>query len=304
MNTLAWLMRREIWESRFVYIVPLVVAALIVITVPLEAALTGGMDMFLEHLKDLSALERSAGGMVFMALIAIPFNVATVLVLFFYLQDALYTERKDRSILFWKSLPVSDTQTVLSKFLIAMALIPAVALAVTLATALVLSLEFSVLALFKGENPYELFLKPIPFASGSLFIAYGFFVQSLWYAPLFAWLLLTSAFARRNPILWALAPPLLIMLVEGTLFHSSHFAEFLGERLGGVFPLAFTNEDFPGIHEDGISRASMPDWPTNMMEAANVTALLGSPGLWGGLIAAAAFLAGAVWLRRYRDESL
>ena len=304
MNTLAWLMRREIWESRFVYIVPLVVAALIVITVPLEAALTGGMDMFLEHLNDLTALERGAGGMVFMLLIAIPFNIATVLVLFFYLQDALYTERKDRSILFWKSLPVSDTQTVLSKFFIAMALIPAIALAVVTVTALVLTLEISVFALLNGDNPYQLLWKPIPFASGSLFIAYGFFVQSLWYAPLFAWLLLTSAFARRNPILWALAPPLLLMLVEGTLFHSRHFAEFLGERLAGVFPLAFTDEDFPGIHGDHISRASMPDWPTNMMEAANITTLLGSPGLWGGLIAAAVFLAGAVWLRRYRDESL
>ncbi|MEM9057585.1 MAG: ABC-2 transporter permease [Pseudomonadota bacterium] len=304
MNTLTWLLRRELWESRFTYIVPLVVAALVLFTIPLEGALTGGIAMLLEHMKELSGAELNAAGMVFLVMLAVPFNVAMVLVLFFYLQDALYTERKDRSILFWKSLPVSDTQTVLSKFLIAAAVIPAIALVVMLATALVLTAEISVFAVLAGENPVQLLWGPIPFVSGALFLAYALFVQSLWYAPLFGWLLLTSAFARRNPILWALAPPLLVMLVEGTLLHSSNFARFLGERLSGVFPLAFDDRSFPGLSDGHVSRSAMTDWPTNMMEAANVTALVGSPGLWGGLAAAGAFIAAAIWLRRYRDESL
>src|SRR5206468_10746510 len=52
----------------------------------------------------------------------------------FYCLDALYGERRDRSILFWKSLPVSDVMAVLSKLAIPIVILPLLSFAVTVAT--------------------------------------------------------------------------------------------------------------------------------------------------------------------------
>ncbi len=213
MKTFAWLLRREIWESRFIYLVPAVVAALIVVTVPLGKIMAEGVTIFLSHASLLSSAEHGSGVMLAYVATALPFNAAMLLVAFFYLQDALYSERRDRSILFWKSLPISDTQTVLSKFLVAAVVIPSIVFVAAVGTALILALEISIFVMLNGGNAWELVLKPLPLFSGSLFIAYQFLVQSLWYAPIFAWLLLTSVWARRAPILWAIAPPLLVMLL-------------------------------------------------------------------------------------------
>ena len=57
-------------------------------------------------------------------------------------------------------------------------------------------------------------------------------VHVLWHAPFYGWLLLISAWARRAAFLWAVLPIIAIAFVEKIAFNTSHFATFLGDRLG------------------------------------------------------------------------
>jgi ABC-2 type transport system permease protein len=111
-------------------------------------------------------------------------------------------------------------------------------------------------------------------------------VHALWYAPIYAWLLLVSGWARRMPFLWAFLLPLMLGLVEKIAFRTNYFARFIGYRVGG----APAGGDF--AHGGG--------WMAHRMSGATPGLFFASPGLWGGLIVAAIFLAAAVWLRRYR----
>ena len=160
-----------------------------------------------------------------------------VIVLFFYLLDSLLAERKDRSILFWKSLPVSDTEVVLSKLLMAAAVVPLFVLVVSsvlqVLFALVWSVRFSdsILgeALMAWDGPVWLKLQ----ASFLLTIA----TAILWYLPLIAYLMVVSVWARRNAFLWAVLPPVAVLAIENMILGSNHFGDFLGHRFIGVFEL-------------------------------------------------------------------
>ena len=160
-----------------------------------------------------------------------------VIVLFFYLLDSLLSERKDRSILFWKSLPVSDTEVVLSKLLTAAVVVPLFVLVVSSALQILFALIWSVRfngtflgdALMAWDGPTWLKLQ----ASFLLVIV----TAILWYLPLIAYLMVVSVWARRNAFLWAVLPPVAILAIEGMILGSNRFGEFLGHRLIGVFEL-------------------------------------------------------------------
>jgi len=110
-------------------------------------------------------------------------------------------------------------------------------------------------------------------------------VHSLWHAPIYAWLLLVSGWARRAVFLWAVLPVIAIQIVEKIAFNTSYIAAMLGHRLAGPEGFHFTA---PG---------SAPGHPLMTFDPAN---FLSAPGLWIGLAVAAAFLAAAVRLRRYQ----
>jgi ABC-2 type transport system permease protein len=115
--------------------------------------------------------------------------------------------------------------------------------------------------------------------------------MALWHAPLFAWLLLVSGWARRATFLWAVLPWLAIAAIEKIAFNTAYFAQMLGRRVGGSFEEAFVVVNYPkGTHVPVVDRLTELD-PLKF---------LSSPGLWIGLLVAAAFLTAAVRLRRYR----
>jgi ABC-2 type transport system permease protein len=237
--------------------------------------------------------------------VAVALNSVMLLVTLFYLLDCLYAERKDRSILFWKSLPVSDAGVVVSKVATAAIAIPVVTLVVFIAVALCLYLITGLWGLFAGSG---LFLAVGPGAIAEVVVThvYALAVQSLWYMPIFGWLLLVSAWSRRAVLLWAILPLLAVNLVEHIIFDTNHFAEMLGRRLIGVYPLAFNEEhhvenlawQFEGEH------ASVDlEFSDGILALADPGRFLASPGLWGGLVVGALLVAAAVWVRRYRDET-
>jgi ABC-2 type transport system permease protein len=278
LRRLYWAVRRELWESRSIYLAPLAVAALILV----------GFGLGLVHLPDrlraaaaLDALHRQAALERPYVMAALLLMFATVVVGVFYCLDALYGERRDRGILFWKSLPVSDTTAVLAKASVPIVILPLLTFVVTVATQSIMLFLAGLRLTGTGLSLWS----QLSFGQMSTTLLYHLvLVHGLWYAPLWAWLLLVSAWSRRAPFLWATLPPLAVGLVEKIAFDTSYFATFLGHRVMGV-PKPTASGGGP------TTMASiMPGAPAQFLD---------SPGFWLGLAFAAAFLWAAVRLRRH-----
>jgi ABC-2 type transport system permease protein len=272
---LYWSVRRELWENRSIYIAPLAVAA-----VTLFGYLIATMGYALsttDMAQRRAALEE-------------PYSFATALIMgaafvvsVFYSLEALHSERRDRSILFWKSLPVSDLTTVLSKASIPFIVLPLLAFAIVVVTVSIMLLLTTLVLLGSGVSAATAW-KPELFRMGLMLLYHLITVHILWYAPFYGWLLLVSAWARRAAFLWAALPPLAICAVEKIAFNTTHFAAMLQERLqGGAEAIT--------VH------GTMPFDP--MTHLTPVKFLI-SPGLWIGLVITAGFLVAAVRLRRYQ----
>lgn len=280
-----WSVRRELWENRSIYIAPLAVTALV-----LFATLIGMIGLP-KKMRTLPTLEPAAQH----ALVVRPFSMApapimlaTLLVGLFYSLDALYGERRDRSILFWKSLPVSDRTTVLSKASIPLVVLPLIAFALSVATFFLLLFLSTAILLGSGVSPARLWAE-VRFVQEPVVMLYGLTVHALWFAPIYGWLLLVSAWARRTPVLWA-ALPLAIPLFERIAFRTSHLGSLLKYRVAGAMEEAFAAA--PQRGGSGSLDALSQLTPARFLSA---------PGLWVGLTLAAVFLAAAVRLRRNRE---
>ena len=277
-----WSVRRELWENRSIYIAPAAVALLAVIG---YACSTVGMPerrravLLLEPAQQRARIEQ-AFDMAPMMLMATAFLVGV-----FYCLDALHGERRDRSILFWKSLPVSDLTTVLSKVSVPLLILPVITFVVTVIAQILMWLWMSVVLLANGLplTTYE----QLPLFHSWLVFLYALAALALWHAPIYAWLLAVSACARRATFLFAVLPPLALAAVERITFHTSYVGAFIKYRLIGGMAHAFAFDP----------RSSHPTVGLPQLTPGNY---LTSAGLWLGLVAAAAFLAAAVWLRRSR----
>ena len=134
-----------------------------------------------------------------------------------YLLSALYEERKDRSILFWKSLPVSDFQVVLSKALMGLVVIPGLYLLAAMLTFMLVTvvLSLGMTFLLPGTALFDGFLMAGLAVVGEALRVFA--LQIIWGAPVFLWVLLVSGLARGQPLIWAMGIPLLVLVVEKSL---------------------------------------------------------------------------------------
>src|SRR5258705_4512745 len=161
---------------------------------------------------------------------------AAFLVSIFYSLDALYGERRDRSILFWKSMPVSDLTTVLAKASIPVVVLPLLSFAITVVTQSIMLLLSSMVLLAGGFSVASLWTQ-LQLPQVLLMLLYHLVTAHMfWFAPFYAWLLLVSAWARRAPFLWAILPPLAIGIFEKVAFHSSYFFALINNRFSGGGP--------------------------------------------------------------------
>ena len=274
-----WSIRRELWENRSIYIAPLAAAALFLFGFAINMGImrrrigASLLDPAQQH--DLLATRYELSAALIMG--------TALIVGIFYSLDALYGERRDRSILFWKSLPVSDLTTVLSKLSIPLVILPLLSFAISLATQFIMLLLSSVILLGSGVNIAALWTEVSFFHVSFVLLYHLLTVHGLWYAPLYGWLLLVSAWAPRAPFIWAFLPPFVISGVEKIAFNTSQFLALLQYRLMG-----------PG---DGMAPHSAPkDFTATLMPHH----FFSTPGLWTGLALAVVFLAAAVRLRRYQ----
>jgi ABC-2 type transport system permease protein len=279
-----WSVRRELWETRSLYLVPLVVAGLF-----LFAFLISHNPHVHVHIGFSPNSMQDQGPQVFeqpYTIVALLLMGTTFLVALFYCLEALHGERRDRSILFWKSLPVSDTTTVLAKASIPILILPLITFATVLVTQGIMLFLSSAVMLARGQDVADLW-SHLPLWQMSLMLFFHMVaVHGLWYAPIYAWLLLVSAWARRAPFLWAILPPIVVMVIEKIAFDTSHFAALLGFRFGGG--------------SDGVPFTVGP-MSMGVLTASDLVRFFADPSLWTGLLLAAVFLAAAVRLRRYRE---
>jgi ABC-2 type transport system permease protein len=294
------LIRREIWENRSLWIAPLVISGVILIAAAfsgINVDTSGGFPFGRDP--DGSSVARHIGGSkiqvayaVGISAIAMTQLVALGVLVFFYLLDALLAERKDRSILFWKSLPVSDTEVVASKALTGLVVTPAYVLLLSAVTQLVVGL---VVWLRFGSSPLGSMIIPVDFGVwAQVQVAFWAFAPAviLWYLPLAAYLLLVSVWARRNAFLWAVLPPVAILLIEGLLLQSHRFASFLLYRFSGVFKLL----DLDSLREGG-GVSPLAEF------LRHVAGVFTNYQTWVGVLVAIAFLVAVIRIRRYRDDS-
>jgi ABC-2 type transport system permease protein len=277
-----WSVRRELWENKSIYIAPAIASAVILLGALISA---GHLPERRRNAMVLDEIRRRAA-------IELPYNiVAMVLIItafivgFFYCLDALYGERRERSILFWKSLPVSDVTTVLSKVVIPLAILPAIAFVIIAVTQFLMLLISSAVLMPSG-------LAGTTWANFNLLresvvLLYGLIVIALWHAPIYGWALLISGIGRRATFLWAVMPPLAIAIFEKITFNTSFIWSMLQNRLLGAGDTAFDFQMHRSISIDLMSQLTPGRF-------------LATPGLWIGLLFAVGFVVAAVRLRRYR----
>ncbi len=275
-----WSVRRELWENPSVYIAPLAVAAFALLAFSISAI----AGIWEKALRIYPAQSREA--------LAQPYDMAAglmmltgIIVSVFYCLDALHSERRDRSILFWKSLPVSDLTTVLAKLSIPLVVLPLLIFAITVVMHSVMLLLSSFILLVSGQSVAMLWTKLGFFRMSLLLLYHLVTAHALWPLPVYCWLLLVSGWARRATFLWAALPVVAIAGVEQIVFHTRHFAILVGSRLIGNAPAFMSPDDM---------------FPSGPMTHITAGTFLSSPGLWLGLVVTAIFLAAAVRLRRYQ----
>jgi len=278
-----WSIRRELWEHRSIYIAPLAVAAVVLVG-------------FLFHIQGIAEKLFAVTSLDIVrqrVAVVTPFSLVASVILFTsfavglnYCLDALYSERRDRSILFWKSMPVSDRTTVLSKFTVAMVVIPMIAFAIAFTTQLVLFMLTCVMLVVKGIDVSTLTSR-LPLVQMTIAMFYGLAVHMLWFAPIYGWLLLVSAWARKAPFLWAVLPVFALFVVEKIAFGTGYVGTLIQYR-------------FMGAMKEAFAANAMKD-PITQLSQLDPGRFLSSTGLWSGLAVAVAFLVAATWSRRRRE---
>ena len=266
------LVRRELWEHRGLIWAPLAMALTIIVLSLLGAA----QDITLPGVVVVRDADEQRDFLsTLMIGLLVPQLLAGLVVVFFYLLDGLFTERRDRSILFWKSLPVSDTKTVLSKLFVALVAMPLWIWALSLLVGLVV---FGVLAAKVSNTPAaalgtwhgEDWLVLQATLLGKLAVA------ALWYLPVAGWLLLVSVLAKRAPFLWATLPVLVLSLAERIALGTNVMGALVAQRLFGFREEVALMSEFP---------------------------LLASPDLWIGVAVGAALVYAAIRVRQRSDDS-
>ncbi len=298
------MIKREIWEHRSIWLTPIAIAAISILGTltalmfagefaqELDLALFGAQNLAgeTERKAVLSGLFFGSSGLFFLAL-----GILTI----FYSLDSLYAERKDKSILFWRSLPVTDAETVVSKLMVALLVIPAVSIIAIIGTHLVNLIVTSAWVSIKGGDAGLLIWGSATLFSDWLSLLIIVYAAAIWMSPFVGWFLFVSAYTKRAPFMMAFLPLVLIPMLEGIFNSSGVFAKVVWGRLSsipihsGVDIEAFFDEDKFEVNEQMVS----------VLAHIDIGRFLTSTSMWAGLIVCGLLSFGAIYVRRFRDES-
>ena len=314
------LLRREFWENKggffWAPIITGIIASvfaiigMIVATIFIQKAKSNGN--FHEHFKPdgadgfkvLGAFGDGilANGMILSMLVMI-------FVVFFYALGSLYDERRDRSVLFWKSLPVSDLEVVLSKAAWALVLAPVMALVLGVFIGVAMWLIAAAGMAVNGVPGMSEF-----FTESHAFRIVGQFfsilpVYIMWSVPTIGWLMLCSAWSRRFPFLWAVLVPLLgcaMLSMTGLIFNAITGADFPHGDIWYVVALRGLGSLIPGLWYVSAVDAQRvlqgTEGVSPQLDLSSSWAAFGTLDMWLGVAVGAAMIFLAIRIRRWRDE--
>jgi ABC-2 type transport system permease protein len=323
-NKFSWLVRREFWEYRGAFFWAPIITALIMLAIMLMMIIgaevtahqhgvhLNGIDLssITSHVSDgdieqfHSALDVSLLAMCF------PLGIVLFFVLFFYGLGSLYNDRADRSVLFWKSLPLSDTETVLAKLFAITLLGPVLAIAAMILLQLGFLLLLTLYAMFHGINAIPIVWSPSHLVSLWFRMILRIPMNALWALPSVGWLFLCSSFVRSKPFLWATLVPILsgILVTWFSLMQAFsltslwYWKTIVGRALLSLIPGSWawfdlTSESFNHIRN-----------PSQVADAFLSLDVLGqqlmSPQLWTGVVIGVAMIAASIYFRRQRIEAI
>jgi ABC-2 type transport system permease protein len=282
MNNYVWLIRREFWERRAIWIVPAAISGTLILV-----ALFGRTQVITDV-----PLESPFVGKVYLGLTGALFISIMMVYSTLYLLDCLYDDRRDRSVLFWKSLPISDTDTVLSKLIVALFAIPLVAFLAADITSLIVAFIVSIRAramiggaLWAGSDWLQI----------QLLWMYVILTAAIWYLPVAGWCLMVSAWVKRAPMLWSVLPLLVAYLIEHFFVGTHYLARVIGGRLAGYAEAAF--------HGDSHGSWNANDAAHTAWQFMDIGGFFSNVATWVGLLVGAAMVAAAIQLRLHRSEA-
>lgn len=321
MNTFAALLKREFWEHKGGFFWAPIIAVVVNLTLTLMAAIAAevlggkaGIKINGVHLIELGKhldepMRRRLGAALDVAAMTSASWPYAVLgfVVFFYCLGALFDDRRDRSVLFWKSLPISDRDTVLSKVFSALVTAPLIATAAAIASALGMLVLFSAFTLWHGGNPFTLVWGPASPLKTIFDLIATLPVYMVWALPTVGWLLLCSAWAKSKPFLWAVILPVLAgvliswfdLLQSADLRIDWFWGHVVGRLLGSTFPgmnIVFS------LDVRDTSRVDDPSDLLDLFSASRAWGSLLSIEVWIGAALGVAMIVTAIRLRRWRDE--
>jgi ABC-2 type transport system permease protein len=324
-----WLLRREFWEHKGGFVWAPLIAALIMVVL-VGGVLGYGVASGKMHGDSISiqvdgeevhntaiakaiTVEKRARMASLAAnnyiAVGAPIFIVLPIVAFFYCLAALYDDRRDRSILFWKSLPISDADTVLSKLVTVLVVAPLITIGVATAAALAILLCAGIATSYHGVSLFGAVLTNVNFYLAPFYLVGMLPVYILWALPTAGWLLLVSSWAKSKVFLWAVGLPLiaavllkwldfLLGMTGGVTLHADWIIHTVLETiLLGLIPGTwFMNAggELPMPTHSGVDMLTMfgYSWST-----------LARPDLWAGVVAGVAMIVAAIRLRRWRDEA-
>lgn len=302
------LIRRELWEHRSLFVVPLVIAvveSLGFIVAQVTATTFGGnhaIDLAVLGASSLGDVERSAAINVLMLGVSSLFVMAMGIVALFYCLDVLYAERKDKSILFWRSLPVTDAETVLSKLITAVVALPVITLGAIAVTHLVVLLISSFWIGGRGANAWQLLWTSAPFVDNWMSTLVYMIALTIWSLPFIGWFLFVSAYTKRSPLLMALLPLIVVPMLQRIFLGSWSFGSMILGRLPFSAPIISMPDGSSEMFDSEEEVLELAQSGASLFSILDIGGFLSNPSVWLGAIVGGAFIVGAIYVRRYRAD--
>ncbi|NIV17587.1 MAG: hypothetical protein GWN47_04075 [Woeseiaceae bacterium] len=300
------LVQREVWEHRSIWLTPVVVAGVMSLMMlagyVFATAFDKVIDMGIVGAQNLTTEEQRRAALTgaLMGPTSVFFFASAILTIFYCL-DALYTERKNKSILFWRSMPVTDAETVISKLLTAVVAIPVITFVVLMAAHLVNLILISIFISIEGGSPGFMIWKSAPALMFDVGAAMLLLVLMLpiWFSPFIGWFLFVSAWTKRSPLLTGFLPLIVLPTLETIILPTHLLWDAILTRFRG-WPMITDIDPETFFDEDKLARM---EFDFGLLDFIDVGRFLASPAMWAGLVVCGLFVTAAIYVRRYRDES-
>ena len=297
------LVKREIWEHRSLYVTPAVVALIMTLMLLTGYIFATGfqeiIDIGIIGAQNLAGdSHRRAALLAFLIGNTVVFLIASGILTIFYCLDSLYAERKNKSILFWRSLPITDAETVISKLLTAVLAIPLITLAVVVVAHLVILLLTSLFVTIEGGSSIFLIWKSAPVFDVWFALLIIMIALPIWFSPLIGWFLFVSAWTKRSPLLTAFLPLIVVPMVETWILPTHMLWDAIRSRFEQL-PLFAINPDIFLDEERFLADADA----VSLLALVDLGKFLSSPAMWAGVVVCGLFVTAAIYVRRYRDDT-